>query len=109
MTHQRTMARARVLQHSTRGRAHLVSTPNSILTIQFFSSPAPDSSDFGEGKTFIGQTSVTTNANGNASFEFVPDQSVPVSWWVTTTATNGSGSSSEFSRARIVVRPPISG
>jgi hypothetical protein len=83
----------------------LNSTPNQTFTIQFFSSPAPDPSGFGEGKTFIGQRSVTTNANGNASFTFEFATAVPVSWRVTATAT-GIGGTSEFSRARIVVRPP---
>ncbi len=94
---------------STTIKGGLNSTPNQTFTIQFFSSPGAqaDPSGFGEGKTFIGQTSVTTNRNGNASFEFVPARSVPVSWRVTATAT-GVGGTSEFSRSRIVVRP-ISG
>ncbi len=87
----------------------LNSTPNSTFTIQFFSSPAPDPSGFGEGKTFIGQlNNVTTNANGNRSFNFVPAQKVPVGWRVTATAT-GVGGTSEFSRARLVERPVIEG
>jgi CSLREA domain-containing protein len=84
----------------------LNSTPDQTFTIQFFSSPAPDPSGFGEGQTFLGQlTNVTTNANGNAFFTFTPNQVVPISWRVTATAT-GVGGTSEFSRARIVVRPP---
>jgi hypothetical protein len=86
----------------------LNSTPNQTFTIQFFSSPAPDPSAFGEGKTFIGQTSVTTNANGNRSFTFIPAQKVPVGWRVTATAT-GVGGTSEFSRARLVEPPVIEG
>jgi hypothetical protein len=92
---------------STTVKGNLNSIPNRTFTIQFFSSlPAlADPSGFGEGKTFIAQRSVTTNRNGNAPFEFVPKQSVPVGNKVTATATNGGGSTSEFSRARIVVRP----
>jgi len=86
----------------------LHSTPKSTFTIQFFSSPAPDPSGFGEGKTFLGQTSVTTNSNGNRSFTFVPAQKVPVGSVVTATAT-GVGGTSEFSRARLVVEPPVIG
>lgn len=90
---------------STTIRGGLNSTPNSTFTVQFFSSPGAlaDPSGFGEGKTFIGQTSVSTNRLGNASFAFVPNQPVPVSWRVTATAT-GVGGTSEFSRSRIVVR-----
>jgi CSLREA domain-containing protein len=90
---------------STTIRGGLDSTPNSTFTIQFFSSPGAqaDPSGFGEGKTFIGQRSVTTNAFGKASFEFIPAQSVPIGWRVTATAT-GAGGTSEFSRSRMVVR-----
>jgi CSLREA domain-containing protein len=90
---------------STTIRGGLNSTPKSTFTVQFFSSPGAlaDPSGFGEGKTFIGQTSVSTNRLGNASFAFVPNQPVPVSWRVTATAT-GVGGTSEFSRSRIVVR-----
>jgi CSLREA domain-containing protein len=85
----------------------LNSTPNQTFTLQFFSSPEPDASGFGEGKTFIGQlNNVTTNANGNRSFTFTPAQKVPVGWRVTATAT-GVGGTSEFSRARLVERPVI--
>ena len=101
-----TISTAVTLSGSTTITGGLNSTPNSAFTIQFFSSPAPDPSGFGEGKTFIGQRSVTTNANGNASFEFVPARAIPVSWRVTATAT-GVGGTSEFSRARIVVRPAV--
>jgi len=93
---------------STTINGGLNSTPNSTFTIQFFSSPAPDPSGFGEGKIFIGQTSVTTNSNGNRSFTFVPAQKVPVGWRITATAT-GVGGTSEFSRARLVERPVIEG
>jgi CSLREA domain-containing protein len=89
---------------STTVTGGLNSTPNRTFIIQFFSSPAPDPSGSGEGKTFIGQRSVTTNARGNASFSFVPARAVPVGWRVTATAT-GAGGTSEFSRARIVTRP----
>jgi hypothetical protein len=88
----------------------LNSTPNKTFTIQFFSSPAPDPSGFGEGKTFIGQRSVTTNANGTAPFSFEFARGVPVSWRVTATATpatvTGAAGTSEFSRACIVTQPP---
>jgi hypothetical protein len=88
------------------GRLH--STPNQTFTIQFFSSPAPDPSGFGEGKTFLGEIpSVTTRSNGDVSFTFTPAKAVPVGHWVTATAT-GVGGTSEFSRARLV-EPPVIG
>jgi CSLREA domain-containing protein len=90
---------------STTIRGTLNSLPNRTFTIQFFNSPAPDPSGNGEGKTFLGEKDVDTNRNGNASFSFVLNRVVPLSSRVTATATTGNGNTSEFSNARIVVRP----
>ncbi len=70
----------------------LNSTRNTTFTIQLFANPSGD-----EGETFIGQTSVTTNANGNAAFTLVPSRAVAEGQTVTATATGPSGSTSEFS------------
>jgi CSLREA domain-containing protein len=89
----------------------LNSIPSSVttqtFTIQFFSSPAVDPSGFGEGRTFLGETQVETDAIGNASFTFVPAQKVPVGQFITATATNNAtGDTSEFSQANDV-EPPV--
>jgi CSLREA domain-containing protein len=82
----------------------LNSRANKEYTIQFFSSPEADPSGFGEGKKFIGQKSVTTNANGNASFTFKPAQRLSLGEFITATATlRTTGDTSEFSIARKVV------
>jgi hypothetical protein len=53
--------------------------------------------DTGEGKTFIGQTSVTTNANGTSSINnFIADKTVPVGQSITATATDTNENTSEF-------------
>ena len=39
------------------------SLPNTTYTIEFFSSPSPDPSGFGQGQTYLGSTTVTTAAN----------------------------------------------
>jgi CSLREA domain-containing protein len=88
----------------------LNSIPSSVttqtFTIQFFSSPAADPSGFGEGKTFLGETQVQTDAIGNASFTFVPAQKVPVGQFITATATNNAtGDTSEFSLTNDVEPP----
>lgn len=92
---------------STTIRGSLNSIPFRTFTIQFFNSPAPDPSGNGEGKTFLGQTQVETNRNGNVSFSFVPNRVAPLGTRVTATATAGNGNTSEFSNARIVTRPPL--
>jgi hypothetical protein len=45
---------------------------NSTYTIEFFSSPSADPSGFGQGKTFLGSTTVTTDGSCNASLGGMP-------------------------------------
>jgi trimeric autotransporter adhesin len=78
----------------------LRSRPNTTFTIQFFSSPAANPSGFGEGKTFLDQTQVTTNNKGRASFTFIPAPRPSGENAVTATATNDlTDDTSEFSKA----------
>ena len=68
--------------------------------IQFFSSPIADPSGFGQGQTFLGSTTVTTNGAGTAAINFNLSTNLAVGTWVTVTATNQStGDTSEFSNA----------
>jgi len=84
-------------------------TLNSIASatyrLEFFANSACDASGYGEGKTFIGFQSVSTDGGGNASFNatFAPlpvGQSV-----VTATATDSGGSTSEFSQCVTAALP----
>ena len=84
-------------------RGTLNSTPNTTFTIQLFSSPKSTKE---EGKKFIGQLtgeqSVITDDQGNASFSI---RLPKTGGFVTATATNdATGDTSEFSRARKVIR-----
>jgi CSLREA domain-containing protein len=79
----------------------LDSTPNETFKIRFFSNPAGDPL---EGKKYIGAKSVTTDASGNRSFNFKPENQVPAGQTVTATATrNSTGDTSEFSAPEEVV------
>jgi hypothetical protein len=69
----------------------LNSTPNRNFTIQFFANTSGN-----EGATFLGQTSVTTNANGNENFTFTATAGPIGTQNVTATATR-QGNTSEFS------------
>jgi trimeric autotransporter adhesin len=72
----------------------LNSTPNQTFIVELFSSP----SGTDEGKTFIGQRSVTTDFSGGASFTITVRRSVaPVGSAITATATDSGGNTSEFS------------
>jgi hypothetical protein len=77
----------------------LNSTPNKTFTIQFFANVSD-----GEGGSFLGQKSVSTNANGNVNFTFTANAAPIGTQNVTATATRG-GNTSEFSAPRAVASP----
>jgi hypothetical protein len=77
----------------------LQSTANSTFRVEFFYSPTPDPTGFGEGQTFLGSLNVTTNDIGKMSFTFVAASGIPAGYYVTATVTDGSGNTSEFSQA----------
>jgi len=75
----------------------LTSAPSASFLVQIFSNAACDASGFGEGQTFLGETTVTTNGGGSGSFgplALTIPGGQPV---ITATATaNANGSTSEF-------------
>ncbi len=75
----------------------LNSEPNATFTIQLFDNPTPDPSGYGEGQTLLGTTTVTTDANGNASFTANFSVAVNAGDAISATATDASGNTSEFS------------
>jgi trimeric autotransporter adhesin len=100
----------RSLDGSTTITGRLNSVPGETFTIRFFSNPAADPSGFGEGKTFLGEIQVTTDGQGNASFDFPAQGAVSEGEFVTATATRVStGDTSEFSEAERVEGPVIGG
>lgn len=84
----------------------LNSVANKTFTLQFFSSPDCDPSGYGEGKTFIGETTVTTDANCVANFNVTFPVTITSGQAVTATTTNSSNWSSEFSKCKFLYDPP---
>ena len=82
-------------------KGSLNSAPNTTFTLEFFWSPLADPSGFGEGKRFLGSAVVTTSAGCVADFSagLTIGAGAPVGGVVTATATDSSGSTSEFSAA----------
>jgi uncharacterized repeat protein (TIGR01451 family) len=77
----------------------LNSNPNTIFRIEFFSNQVPNASGFGEGQTFIGSTTVTTDGTGDGGFNLTFPVTIPPGQVITATATDPAGNTSEFSRA----------
>jgi hypothetical protein len=77
----------------------LNSTPKTTFRIEIFDNPAASATGFGEGKTFLTFVDVTTDGNGVASFSANLTPTVPVGHFLTATATDPNGNTSEFSKA----------
>ncbi|MBL8436329.1 MAG: DUF4347 domain-containing protein, partial [Zoogloea sp.] len=86
----------------------LRSNASTTYRLEFYSSPGGDASGYGEGQTWLGATSVTTDAAGNAYFSATfSGIAVSAGYVVSATATvdlgGGSyGATSEFSANRRV-------
>src|SRR5207244_2060662 len=99
---------ATVSAGSTTIEGTLSSTQNTAFALEFFSNTASDPSGFGEGQTFLGSETLMTGASGSASFSFASPVTVAVGRFITVTATDPAGNTSEFSAGVKVigVNPP---
>ncbi len=85
----------------TRVIGTLVSTPSRAHQVDLFTSPTCNASSFGDGLIYLGNVSVTTDANGNGSFDVQFPVGLAEPAGVTSTATDMvSGDTSEFSYCR---------
>jgi trimeric autotransporter adhesin len=62
-----TLAQVVTSMGNTSFTGSIYSTPNTAFRIEFFSSVLPNSSGFGEGQSYLGSTTVTTDATGFAA------------------------------------------
>ncbi len=82
---------------TTQIRGSLNSRPGRTYTIEFYSDNDTDPTFYGEGRTFIGQTTVTTGTDGNSTFTFTATSAVPLNDFVSAIAIdNVTGDTSEF-------------
>ena len=91
---------------NTTAQGTLTGPSNVTFNVQFFANNACDPSGTGEGQTFIGSTSTTTDAAGNATFNAVLASAVGANQVVTATATDAAGNTSQFSACVAVSTPP---
>jgi hypothetical protein len=84
---------------TTTVRGTIDGAPRTAYRVQFFSSPSADASGYGEGRIYLGETSVTTGADGLAPFVFNPSMTVPTGQVIAATAIDPAGNTSEFSNS----------
>ena len=76
----------------------LTSTPNETFLLEYFRNTLRDPSQYGEGELFVGSHYVTTDASGNFVFSCTfAGTGIAVGDFVTATATDHLGNTSEFS------------
>ncbi|HKO36534.1 MAG TPA: Calx-beta domain-containing protein [Pyrinomonadaceae bacterium] len=91
-----------VIQSAVVGPPHVIagtlnSAVNQTFTIDVYANPTCDTSGNGEGKTYLGSTTTTTDANGLGGWRFVP-ATLNLSDQITATATSVANNTSEFSQ-----------
>ena len=90
---------AKTSKKATTIKGKLNSTSTKTFLVQLFSNASGN-----EGRKVIGQTGVTTDASGNASFTFEPAQKVRKGKITATATDTGGKNTSELSVAKKVVR-----
>ena len=75
----------------------LNSAASGAFTIDFYSNAVCDAAGNGEGKNYLGSTTVNTDAGCSALINFALPMGVPAGQVVTATATDALGNTSEFS------------
>lgn len=73
----------------------LNSAANTSFRIEYFSSTSCHSTGYGEGQTYLGYSDLTTDLTGNNSI--VVSFPIPLGAYLTATATDPAGNTSEFS------------
>jgi parallel beta-helix repeat protein len=81
----------------------LNSTPSSSFRLEFFANSSCDPSGQGEGERPLGTVTRSTDGNGDDVFLFIIlPASVPAGEFITATATDDNGNTSEFSACEVV-------
>jgi titin len=80
----------------TRVIGALNSTANTTFTLDFYANATADPSGYGQGQRYLGSAIVTTNANGDVHFSVDLSAATVRSEWVSATATDPAGNTSEF-------------
>jgi hypothetical protein len=70
--------------------------PNTAVTLDFYANASKDPSGYGQGQTWLGSTTVMTDATGYAPFTADLAVTSVAGQWISATATDPAGNTSEF-------------
>ena len=84
-------------ESSTRIVGSLNSLPNVEYTLDFYASSEADISNHGEGERYLGSAIVMSDGFGDAEFDVTLEEEAHSGEYITATATDSIGSTSEFS------------
>ncbi len=93
-----TLSQAQTDGSTTTVQGSLNSIPSTSFLIQFFASSSASLSGFGEGQLLLGSDTVMTNAAGLANFTYPISAATPAGDFISATATDPSGNTSEFAK-----------
>ncbi len=94
-----TLLLATTNNESTSIQGTLLTSPGEILDVQLFSNAVADPTGFGEGQTLLELVEVEADTSGIASFAVNLEPAIAPGLFITATATNSNGNTSEFSNA----------
>jgi hypothetical protein len=81
----------------------LQSVANTTFRIEFFANSSMDPSGDGQGQTFLGFATVSTNASGSGNLSATFSTVVPTGYFLSATATNlSTGDTSQFAKDLVV-------
>jgi hypothetical protein len=75
-------------------------------SVDVYRSPAADVSGYGQGQFYVGTVSATTDGSGNATFALTNNSGNFAGQYFSTTATDASGNTSEFSADVLATNVP---
>ena len=101
-----TSAAARSATTTITGTFH--SAPNRAYIVDIYRGTSPDPSGHGEGQSYVGTTSLSTDANGNGSFTMSDSGNFAGQYFSATATDATTGDTSEFSSALLATNAPFS-
>jgi hypothetical protein len=83
-------------QHLTTVMGSLSGLNSTTYTLDFYGNTAPDISNYGEGRRWLGSANITTTSGGTANFSFHLTNAFAVGGFISATTTDAAGNTSEF-------------